>query len=63
MLHGEADGLKNSIAVTWFVSDGLTRVTQLVTLHFLPVISAQGYTEEQGHGPEELSHCVILYLQ
>lgn len=59
MLHSEADGLEN-IAITWFVSGILTRVTQLVVLHFVPVISvldptAQGYTEEQGDGPEDFT--------
>lgn len=68
MLHGEVDRLENRIAVKWFVSGSLTRVTQLVILHFVPAISdldrtAQGYTEEQGHGPEDLSHYVTLYLQ
>lgn len=29
VLHGEADRLKNNIAITWFVSDSLTSVTQL----------------------------------
>lgn len=50
MLHGEGDRLDN-IATTWFVSGSLIRVTQLVILHFVPVISdldltAQDYTEE-----------------
>lgn len=64
MLHGEADRLEN-IAITWFVSGSLTKVTQLAVLHFVPIISdldptSQGYTEEQGDGPEDFP--ITLYF-